>query len=193
MNGDININLKINKKIGLIALAIVSCFALGNFVSVVDAQSNGGVTVVQPEESAPIGTIALWASTTPPDGWIEMNGQSTAGYSELASIVGSNVPDLRGEFVRGWDSSRGIDSGRTFKSYQAGTKIAGEAGDSNSMNTHTIHNINNVYGDPIYETDFNKNVQYDTATGEQSLSNSSVWWKTVRPRNVALMYIIRAE
>jgi phage-related tail fiber protein len=29
-----------------------------------------------------------------------------------------NVPDLRGEFVRGWDDSRGVDSGRAIASSQ---------------------------------------------------------------------------
>lgn len=55
---------------------------------------------------------------TPPDGWLVCNGQSTAHYPQLASIVGSNVPDLRGEFIRGWDAGKGIDFGRDFGSWQ---------------------------------------------------------------------------
>jgi phage-related tail fiber protein len=29
-----------------------------------------------------------------------------------------NLPDLRGEFIRGWDKGRGVDAGRTFGSWQ---------------------------------------------------------------------------
>ncbi len=103
MNGDINLNLnlKINKKIGLSSLFLFSIIAFGSFVSVVDAESNGGVTVVQ--DTTPVGTIAMWGTSTPPTDWIELNGQSTAGYPKLAAIYGSTLPDFRGEHVRGWD------------------------------------------------------------------------------------------
>lgn len=33
-------------------------------------------------------------------------------------MVGANVPDLRGEFIRGADLGRGVDSGRVLGSYQ---------------------------------------------------------------------------
>jgi microcystin-dependent protein len=48
-------------------------------------------------------------------------------YTELFSLIGYtfggsganfNKPDLRGEFVRGWDDSRGVDVGRVFGSWQ---------------------------------------------------------------------------
>jgi len=62
--------------------------------------------------------IAWYSSPIPPQGWLECNGQSTAGYPKLAAIVGSNVPDLRGEFIRGWDHNIGKDPGRIFGSWQ---------------------------------------------------------------------------
>lgn len=36
--------------------------------------------------------------------WLECNGQSTAAYPVLAAIIGANVPDYRGIFLRGWGS-----------------------------------------------------------------------------------------
>ena len=39
-------------------------------------------------------------------------------YPALFAIVGANVPDLRGEFVRGWDHNRGIDNNRALLSAQ---------------------------------------------------------------------------
>ena len=63
----------------------------------------------------------IWyAAPTPPEGFIECNGQSTAAYPALAIIVGATVPDLRGEFIRGWAHDRtGIpDAGRSFGNWQ---------------------------------------------------------------------------
>lgn len=61
----------------------------------------------------------IWfASNTPPTGFIECNGQSTSSYPKLAEIVGSNVPDLRGQFIRGWDHEKGVDIGRGFSTWQ---------------------------------------------------------------------------
>ena len=67
----------------------------------------------------PVGSVIMYAGATAPAGYLECNGQSTASYAALAAIVGANVPDLRGEFVRGWDNSAGVDSGRALLSSQA--------------------------------------------------------------------------
>lgn len=55
------------------------------------------------EEDMPIGAICAWRTTSVPAGWLECNGQSTAGYPALAAIIGSNVPDLKGRCVVGYD------------------------------------------------------------------------------------------
>lgn len=61
----------------------------------------------------------MWyAASSPPNGWLECNGQSTVSYPALAAIVGATVPDLRGEFIRGFDHGRGVDIGRSFGSWQ---------------------------------------------------------------------------
>ncbi|WP_083928140.1 phage tail protein [Anaeromusa acidaminophila] len=62
--------------------------------------------------------IAWYTAPTPPPGWLECNGQSTAAHPELAAIVGPNVPDLRGEFIRGWDHGAGKDVSRLLGSWQ---------------------------------------------------------------------------
>ena len=79
----------------------------------------------------PVGAVAFVAMNTPPSGWLKANGAavSRTTYSALFSAIGTvfgvgdgsttfNVPDLRGEFIRGWDDARGIDSGRAFGSAQ---------------------------------------------------------------------------
>ena len=75
------------------------------------------------------GTVIFFASTTAPSGWLKCNGASlntttyaalfaATGYTFGGSAANFNVPDLRGEFIRGWDDSRGVDSARTFGSFQ---------------------------------------------------------------------------
>jgi hypothetical protein len=80
----------------------------------------------------PIGSVLFFPINSVPDGWLKCNGAaiSRTTYSNLFAVIGTtwgvgdgsttfNVPDLRGEFLRGWDDGRGADAGRTFGSFQA--------------------------------------------------------------------------
>ncbi|STI31746.1 variable tail fiber protein [Escherichia coli] len=61
----------------------------------------------------PVGVPVPWPSATPPTGWLKCNGAafSAEEYPELAKAYPTNkLPDLRGEFIRGWDDGRGVDS-----------------------------------------------------------------------------------
>lgn len=63
----------------------------------------------------PVGVPVPWPSATPPTGWLKCNGAafSAEEYPELAKAYPTNkLPDLRGEFIRGWDDGRGVDSGQ---------------------------------------------------------------------------------
>jgi len=77
------------------------------------------------------GEVSFFAMSSAPTGWLKANGAavSRTTYAALFTAIGTtfgvgdgsttfNVPDLRGEFIRGWDDSRGIDSGRAFGSAQ---------------------------------------------------------------------------
>lgn len=72
----------------------------------------------------PIGGAVIWFTSTPPDGWLEANGQAfnKTDNPKLAAVYTSGrVPDMRGYFPRGWahgsgvdpDSARGINSIQT--------------------------------------------------------------------------------
>ena len=82
--------------------------------------------------AVPSGTVIYHAANTPPTDFIKANGAavSRSTYSDLFTAIGTafgvgdgsttfNVPDLRGEFMRGWDDSRGMDASRVFGSAQA--------------------------------------------------------------------------
>ena len=122
----------------------------------------------------PTGSVTMFAGVTVPAGWLECNGQ--AAPSALAAVLGtSNVPDLRGEFVRGWDNGRGVDSGRALLSTQA---------DEFKEHNHTIASFGRVNVNPSG----NQNPYYSRSGTENT---SSVGGTETRPRNVALMYIIK--
>jgi microcystin-dependent protein len=82
--------------------------------------------------SVPSGAVVPFAMSTPPAGWLECDGSavSRATYSDLFTAISTtfgvgngtttfNLPDLRGEWVRGWANGRAVDTGRAFGSTQA--------------------------------------------------------------------------
>ncbi|EFB5279613.1 integrase [Escherichia coli] len=128
----------------------------------------------------PVGAPVPWPSETPPTGWLKCNGApfSAEEYPKLAKAYPANkLPDLRGEFIRGWDDGRGIDSGRTLLSAQDG-----------SIEAHG-HDYNGV----IY-TSSGPSWANTTDAGHRAYSGftSSYGGSETRPRNIAFNYIVRA-
>ncbi|HHG3638279.1 TPA: tail fiber protein, partial [Escherichia coli] len=85
----------------------------------------------------PVGVPVPWPSATPPTGWLKCNGAafSAEEYPELAKAYPTNkLPDLRGEFIRGWDDGRSADAGRTILSAQ-GDAIRNIYGEFKTVNT----------------------------------------------------------
>lgn len=70
--------------------------------------------------SLPVGTPIPWPTSTPPKGWITMSGQTITSpqYPTLFALYGSKLPDLRGQFIRGWANDGQLDSGRALLSSQ---------------------------------------------------------------------------
>lgn len=77
------------------------------------------------------GTIAHFAANSTPAGWLKANGAtvSRTTYAALFLAIGTTygagdgsttfaLPDLRGEFLRGFDDGRGVDTGRAIGSAQ---------------------------------------------------------------------------
>ncbi|WP_370684873.1 phage tail protein [Citrobacter amalonaticus] len=76
----------------------------------------------------PVGVPVPWPSATPPAGWLKCNGSSFTAtqYPQLAlAYPALKLPDLRGEFIRGWDDGRGADAGRIILSFQRATLVEG--------------------------------------------------------------------
>ncbi|EIY9662974.1 tail fiber protein [Escherichia coli] len=145
----------------------------------------------------PVGVPVPWPSATPPTGWIKCNGApfSAEEYPELAKVYPAlKLPDLRGEFIRGWDDGRGVDSGRVVLT-----------GQSQSVQQHT-HDLAMAYSSETADRDrlgttpdsdmiaIKDMINATTFNGSGWVylkANDSTGTET-RPRNLAFNYIVRA-
>ena len=161
--------------------------------------------------NGPLGSVMWFATSTAPDGWLECDGSVVpALYGDLRTLllnagspfgqVGGDpqVPDLRGNFVRGWDNSAGNDTGRTFGSYQ-GDAIRNITGGVDP-GTHIRNNVGTA-GRGVGAIEFGDNRMAYTGTLYESSGTGS--WNfdasrvvptadDNRPKNVALLPCIKA-
>ena len=138
-------------------------------------------------EGIPTATIVPWSSSSVPTGFLECNGAavSRSTYSALFAIIGTtygaadsshfNVPDLRGEFVRGFDDSRGVDSGRNVGTAQGGQNeqhnhpASSNASVSDSGHFHHSFKLGNA-GQSRFNSTLNSNVTPASGTGAANLN-----------------------
>ncbi|MDZ8526153.1 tail fiber protein [Escherichia coli] len=150
----------------------------------------------------PVGVPVPWPSATPPTGWLKCNGAafSAEEYPELAKVYPTNkLPDLRGEFLRGWDDGRGIDSARSLLSSQ-GDAIRNITGTISVLNNGSTAGALSQLSGAFAGS--NETIQPITSAGggadTRPLSGSFDASRVVptapenRPRNVAFNYIVRA-
>ncbi|WP_448512381.1 tail fiber protein [Photorhabdus laumondii] len=129
-------------------------------------------------------------------GYLTCNGQSfdKSKYPQLAIAYPSGVlPDLRGEFIRGWDDGRGVDSGRGILSWQPQQvqwhrHVSGSGGYGGDFGETSSRGHNGSYhNDSQQKLPFTNNgSDFDVFT-----NNGAVGAET-RPRNIAFNYIVRA-
>ncbi|MBF7982690.1 MULTISPECIES: phage tail protein [Rahnella] len=148
-----------------------------------------------PQYEIPVGIPLPWPTATPPAGWLKCNGAAfdKTKYPKLAVVYPLGLlPDLRGEFIRGWDDGRGIDAGRNLLSFQEGTIVSG-FDDNDTGDISSLGITGDGFGDAL------TSVQWAQIKGKKWISNSTTasryeWWAYVsaRPRNIAFNYIVRA-
>ena len=92
--------------------------------------------------TTPVGSIVMWYSTAIPTGWMECNGQSTSGYTELAAIVGATVPNFNGRFPLGRGGTIGAALGATGGATTYAYGVAAHSHDMGSTtNTNNLANV----------------------------------------------------
>lgn len=137
----------------------------------------------------PVGFPLPWPQATPPDGWLKCNGAAfdKVKYPKLATAYPSGaLPDLRGEFVRGWDDGRGVDSSRVLLSAQAGSSVGRYLGGASDATGY-------VYGSGFdSEVAVQPSWSHVSITGLVSPITGQSAYTGARSRNVAFNYIVRA-
>lgn len=145
---------------------------------------------------SPPGQVAVFARSTAPTGWLKANGAavSRTTYAALFAAIGTtfgvgdgsttfNLPDMRGEFVRGLDDGRGVNAGRALGSWQADDFKAHKHFTSSSYGLATTATGNSAMRDPASPA--------NTPSGASEQFTGSVGGTETRPRNVALLYCIK--
>jgi phage-related tail fiber protein len=151
----------------------------------------------------PVAFPLPWPQATPPSGWLKCNGAAfdKAKYPKLAVAYPSgNLPDMRGEFLRGWDDGRGVDSGRALLAWQKGTLVGGRDDNDTGLDISYMSNGTTVDygGDKIlsasYQSDSLWYMDLGTVTNAQRRTAvlKDGFFNVTRPRNIAFNYIVRA-
>jgi len=195
----------------------------GQFLEVSSSNhtANNAELIFSNVAGVPRGAVFCIAHTSIPSGYLECNGDAlpngvgtvqgiTADFAPLRALVGANLPDLRGEFVRGFDNGRGVDNGRGMLSGQgddirshnhsASTNLHDPGhehipqdtlGTSIAANDRALGNYGSGSGlglGPIGNRDIlhhaNTNISVSVSIGNHGGSET-------RPRSIALMYIIK--
>ncbi|MBO0976467.1 tail fiber protein [Escherichia coli] len=162
----------------------------------------------------PVGVPVPWPTATPPAGWLKCDGRAFTKeqYPVLARVYPTlRLPDLRGEFIRGWDDGRKVDTGRKLLSAQGATLLRTAMLDYYNQDTTGTSGIvgmgfNNedsitdlregsfkmpdgtTFSDPVMAMSDN-GMQATILTSIRSGYAKGI---TVRPRSIALNYIVRA-
>ena len=151
-----------------------------------------------------IGLPLPYPKTTVPTGCLALRGQSISQstYPVLYNLYGGTLPDLRGEFIRGWDNGRGIDSGRGILSAQ-GDAIRNITGSVRTDNGWMFRELRGAFFDHSGGEDVQQ--LRNQVLASDSNSAPTVGWFDFdasksgvptaaenRPRNIAMQYICLA-
>ena len=173
---------------------------------------NNSITssMLQPGAAVPSGAVFYFAANSAPSGYLEANGAaiSRTTYAALFAVVGTtfgtgdgsstfNLPDLRGEFLRGWDNGKGTDSGRTFGSSQTdSTALPNSAFGTSNPGDHTHGYSDEKNGNGGGQGGGGANT--GTVSSNKTTSGGGGHTHTItggdsetRPRNIALLPCIK--
>ena len=181
-----------------------------------DGSGNLSFSIVQ---GVPSGAVFCMAVATVPSSYLECNGAavSRTTYAALFAVIGTtygagngsstfNLPDLRGEFIRGFDNGKGTDSGRSIASSQSSNNLSHGHSVSASVNDSGHNHATSLGNKRVFLVGGSQNVSFGGSGGypgqDFSMSNantgvtvsitqSDAGGSEARPRNIAMMYIIK--
>ncbi|PTE19391.1 hypothetical protein C5F48_23175 [Cereibacter changlensis JA139] len=150
----------------------------------------------------PAGCVAAFAMTAAPPGWLRCNGAAVSrdAYAGLFAAIGTsfgpgdgattfNLPEARGEFIRGLDDGRGVDAGRVLGSTQG-------AESNRLLQVQSARNPPGEQGNVTIDIPATDVFSPWVASG-RSMDGDDVNMRfrssgaEARPRNLALLYCIK--
>jgi microcystin-dependent protein len=147
----------------------------------------------------PAGKVDFFALNTAPAGYLKANGAAVSRtiYAALFAAIGTvfgtgdgsttfNLPDLRGEFVRGLDDGRGVDSDRAIGTAQLDAMqghIHGVRTDGGQGSVNGAQNLPSSSG--TVNNCFTDSPESDGTNGVPRTAAET------RPRNIALLACIK--
>ncbi|PRP72654.1 hypothetical protein BUE93_01080 [Chromobacterium amazonense] len=164
---------------------------------------NDGATSTQVNAAAPAGMVAYFAMPQAPNGWLVADGRAVSrkDYPALFIAIGGlygngdgsttfGLPNLCGEFIRGWDNGRGVDTGRAIGSSQISTQLLV---DNDGLQTvgaidWSSNNLSALGYEPAQATA--ANLHFINSTTISNPVDSS-FIRSIRPRNIALLACIK--
>jgi microcystin-dependent protein len=175
-------------------------------VKVTDLLNSAGASLL-----TPTGSVLMWATSSAPSGWLELDGSavSRTTYADLFAVISDdygngdgsttfNLPDMRGQFARGWDNTAGTDpdaTGRTDRGDgTTGDNVGTKQGHAlevhshtSSVNMQTFPGSGGTINEDAGTTVKNQNLSavIDGTTGATTSANET------RPTNIGLMFIIK--
>ena len=173
--------------------------------TILAADGVGGASWSTPTVQTPAGAVMHYAMQTAPDGWLVCNGStiSRLTYPALFAAIGISygdgdgvttfkLPDLRGEFIRGWDGGRGVDGGRAFGTLQAESFKSHAHGVSDPGHSHTYLKAGRaVSANEAPGATFAYGLNAPTEASGTGISIVAAGGSETRPRNVALLPCIK--
>jgi microcystin-dependent protein len=168
-------------------------------------------------DATPIGTVTWFAASAAPTSYLECSGGVVpiSDYLDLYYVIGTKyntggegagnfrVPDLRGEFIRGWDHGRNVNTGRVFGSNESdATATPKNTSPDRLLGNGTTSNnlVNAAHPSIVGFARVSKTGEAVTATsvdgdpiGQADVLNVVIGDSETRPRNVALLPCIKAR
>ena len=185
-----------NEPNGHVPIPLERSLNLSDLDNVAPARANLDVySKAEAAQLTPAGTVIMFAGPMVLPGYLPCNGAelSRTSYAALFANIGTyygagngvstfNLPDLRGEFVRGLDNGRGVDGGRGLGTFQGGDIQAHNHITRFNRTQKSDNSTNFILSDPNVGENIN---------GSVSLPTSATGGAETRPRNVALNFLIK--
>jgi microcystin-dependent protein len=181
-------------------------------MTLIGQSSRPNTTVSLPDGSYP-GEIRAFAFEAPPLGWIECDGRplKRSEHKRLVAAIGTNwggagmpngetfkIPDLRGQFLRGWDHAASNDPNHSARQAiatngNAGNHVGSMQSDEFGRHSHAESSATDHYlatHSPAREG----NDGYGNGTQNARVVEAQLQSKggdETRPKNVYVMFCIR--